>query len=153
MTSPTQRTLAALRKAGWLAEVVERWNQYAGIRQDLFGVFDIIAVQDKPTSSMVVIPCSTWGILAVQCTSASNHSARVKKIIESPKAFSWMLAGGRIQVWSWRKAGERGKAKRWTSRVEDISESMFPFPKPEPIHCVVSQEMKELYEKCVEGKL
>ena len=37
MSSPTQRSLQHCRKNGWIAGVVEKWNQYARIRQDLFG--------------------------------------------------------------------------------------------------------------------
>ena len=44
MTSPTQRSLAALRERGMLAEVVERWNPYTKTRKDLFGFVDIVAV-------------------------------------------------------------------------------------------------------------
>ncbi|WP_428851320.1 hypothetical protein [Imbroritus primus] len=45
-TSPTQRTLALLRKEGYTAEVTEHWNAFAGIRQDLFNVIDVLALGD-----------------------------------------------------------------------------------------------------------
>jgi hypothetical protein len=35
--SPTQRSLAHLRRLGYQARVVERWNPFARVRQDLFG--------------------------------------------------------------------------------------------------------------------
>ncbi|MHB1530468.1 MAG: hypothetical protein ACYCXT_13820 [Acidiferrobacteraceae bacterium] len=55
--SPTQRTLRHLRKAGYpLVQVVEKWNPHAGVRQDLFGIIDVLAV-------------GPGGVLAVQCTS------------------------------------------------------------------------------------
>lgn len=107
MTSPTQRTLAELRKIGWTCAIVERWNQYAKIRQDLFGFIDIVAIRPGE-------------ILAVQACAGASHAARRDKIIAEPKSAQWLAAGGLIEIWSWRKAGERGKRKLWTPRVERI---------------------------------
>jgi hypothetical protein len=69
-TSPTQLSLAWLRKEGYLAEVVEKWLPGANIRKDLWGWCDIVAIRDGET-------------VAVQCTSWDNISSRVRKIAES----------------------------------------------------------------------
>ena len=53
MSSPTARSLELLRELGYTAKVVEHWNQYAKIRQDLFGV-DILAL--KPGEPVLVVP-------------------------------------------------------------------------------------------------
>ena len=90
MASPCQRTLKKLRGDGYLVQVVEKWNPFARIRQDLFGFIDLIAVLDSET-------------LAVQVTSASNVSARVKKIAEHPNVGAVRKAGWRIEVWGWTK--------------------------------------------------
>lgn len=90
MKSPTQLTLHELRKAGFTVEIVERWNQYAKVRQDFAGFADLIAF-------------GFGQIIAVQCTTGSNHSARRKKIEAEPRARMWCLAGGLIELWSWRK--------------------------------------------------
>jgi hypothetical protein len=87
-------------------QIVERWNQYAKKRIDLFGVIDVLAI--TPT-----------GILGIQATSGSNHSSRVNKALEEPRLIAWLKAGGRFQVWSFAKTGARGKAKRWTLREEE----------------------------------
>ena len=69
--SPTQRTLEHLRKEGWpLVQVVERWNQFAKRRIDLFGFVDVVAFHPER------------GWLLVQATSGSNSCARIKKIVE-----------------------------------------------------------------------
>lgn len=116
-SSPTQRTLKALRDEGYLTEVVERWNPHANIRQDLFGWIDIIAI--KPGQ-----------ILAVQATSYSNHSARVKKLKteRQEQVGEWLSAGGLAEVWSWRskqrvlKDGTLGKSKVWSPKVTKIKD-------------------------------
>lgn len=90
MGSPTQRTLAELRKRGYpLVAVTERWNPHARIRQDLFGIVDVLAVGDD--------------ILAVQATSGSNVSKRVAKITESEALPALRKAGIRVLVHGWTK--------------------------------------------------
>ena len=116
-SSPTQRTLKALRNEGYVSEVVERWNPHANIRQDLFGWIDIIAI--KPGE-----------ILAVQATSYSNHSSRVKKIKTERReqVKEWLDAGGIAEVWSWKskqrvlKDGTVGKSKVWSPKVTKITD-------------------------------
>ena len=103
MSSPTQRTLAHLRKLGYpLVQVVERWNPYARIRQDLFGIIDVVAVGED--------------IVGVQATSYSNVTSRVTKITESAALPVLRKAGIRVVVHGWRKV--RG---RWALREVDIS--------------------------------
>lgn len=103
MTSPTQRTLAHLRDAGYpLVQVVERWNPYARVRQDLFGIIDVVAVGDD--------------IVGVQATSASNVAKRVTKITDSAALPILRKAGIRVLVHGWRKS--KG---RWKLREVDLS--------------------------------
>ena len=104
VSSPTQRTLQHLRDAGFpLVQVVERWNPHARVRQDLFGIVDVLAVSDTE-------------IVAVQATSGSNVSKRVAKLTESPALPILRKAGIRILVHGWRKL--KG---RWTLREVDLS--------------------------------
>ena len=67
--TPTQRSLAYLREQGYTVAIVERWNPFARIRQDLFGFVDLLAIRKGET-------------LAVQTTS-TNVSERIKKIQDS----------------------------------------------------------------------
>lgn len=103
MSSPTKRSLDHLRAAGWLAEVVERWNPHARVRNDLWGFCDVLALRGDE-------------ILAVQATSYSNVPARVKKIEDHANLMAVRAAGIRIVVWGWRKVGNR-----WTYREVDVS--------------------------------
>lgn len=99
--TPTQRSLARLRKLGYTAEIVEKWNPHVRIRQDFAGFADIIAFGNSE-------------IVAVQTTSGSNLAARQKKILNSEKAHLWVKAGGIIVLHGWSRKGPRGKPKRWT---------------------------------------
>jgi hypothetical protein len=101
--SPTALTLRALRRDGYTAEVVEHWNPHARVRNDLFGVIDVLALKGAET-------------LAVQATSDSNVSARVRKIAESEHIAAIREAGWSIFVFGWRKDGTR-----WVCRKVDCS--------------------------------
>lgn len=87
--SPTERSLALLRAEGWLPAIVEHYNRFARVRQDLYGILDILAVKDDQT-------------LGIQTTSASNVAARQKKILEADATQALLTAGWRLQVHGWR---------------------------------------------------
>lgn len=102
--TPTQRSLALLRGQGYRVAIVEHWNPHARIRQDLFGIVDLLAIRDGQT-------------LAVQTTSGSNVAARVKKIAEAEATPDMRRAGWSIIVHGWRKAA----TGKWTLREVDCS--------------------------------
>lgn len=108
-TSPTQRALALCRRYGWTAQVVERWNPHARVRQDLFGCIDLILLEAPGT-----------GVVGVQVTSGSGHSTRVRKSLEEPRVRQWLAAPARFEVWSFAKRGAAGKRKLWTLRAQAI---------------------------------
>lgn len=104
MSSPTARSLEHLRKAGYKADVVERWIPGANIRRDLFGFIDILAIRDAE-------------VLGVQSTSGDNVAARVSKIADHDNVGAVRKAGIRIVVHGWRK----NAAGRWVLREVDCS--------------------------------
>jgi hypothetical protein len=101
--SPTQRSLEYLRELGYHCEVVEKWNPWKRVRQDLWGWCDILAIRRDE-------------VLAVQVT-AAGVAARIKKIQESDTIARVREAGIRVEVHGWTK---RANGK-YVLRVEDIS--------------------------------
>lgn len=102
--SPTQLTLRKWRDAGYTVEVVEKWNHVTKTRRDLFGILDVVAVGNGET-------------IGIQSTSASNVSARVRKIEDKPETVSTLReAGWRLIVEGWRKPKHR-----WVCREVDVS--------------------------------
>lgn len=119
--SPTQRTLAAIKKQGFLAGIVEKFNRFGGafgIRQDLFGFIDLVYLDTKRKC-----------IVGVQCTGQHGHAAHKKKILgECRKAAkTWLRCGCLIELWSWRKllVKRGGKQVKWTARIEAITKESF----------------------------
>jgi len=111
--SPTQRTLRQLRQEGRICGIVERFNRFGGefgIRQDLFGFIDLIALDPIK------------GIIGVQCCGRSGHAEHKRKILENEFAPEWIKAGGKIEIWSWGKQKLRrgSKAERWKPKIEEI---------------------------------
>jgi len=103
MSSPTQRSMRHLLGQGYLVAIVEHWNAHAGIRRDLFGWIDLLAIRDGET-------------LAVQVT-ASAVAARIGKTIDSESFPAVRKAGWRIVVHGWRR-NARG---RYVLREVEIS--------------------------------
>lgn len=120
MISPTQRSLALLKEGNFICQVVERWNPYAKVRVDLFGFIDIVAVRHPYP-----------GVIGIQTTSASNMSARIKKILGIPEAKIWLTAGNRIIVHGWSKKGRAGARKTWQYNVTEIT--LEDFKKESPL--------------------
>ena len=90
--SPTQKSLKELRSAGYIAQVVEKWNPFAKVRQDLFGVIDIVAVHPD-----------LIGVLGVQCTTKAHIKERLAKANAEPKLQVWLKAKNRFVVHGWEK--------------------------------------------------
>ena len=102
--SPTARSLKHLREQGYFVTVAEYWDHFARKRRDLYGIWDLLAI--KPGETM-----------AVQTTSGSNVSARVKKISESEAIGKCREAGWTCHVHGWRKNAKG----RYELRVVDLS--------------------------------
>lgn len=113
--SPTKRTLKYLRKQGCqLVAVTEHWNPFANVRQDLFGIIDVLAIRDED-------------VIAVQTTS-TGIQARIDKMVEAeyknPETKTKCLvlpalfkAGIKVYVHGWRK-NSKGK---WILREIELS--------------------------------
>lgn len=120
MTSPTQRSVAALRAEGWHVEVVERWNAHARVRQDLLGCADLLALRPGAPP------------LLVQVTTGDHVAARLAKCHGEPRLRLWLQAGGAFAVHGWRLAGPAGARKRWALRAVPVT--LADLPNPEETH-------------------
>lgn len=111
-TSPTQLSLKLMKERGYLCQIVERWNSFAKVRQDLFGFIDVICVSED-------------GVIGVQTTSYGNMSARIKKIREHENFQRVHASGIRISVQGWHKVNNRWKCREVEvlPQVEDQPDS------------------------------
>jgi len=112
----TERTRKECEARGWIAPpscVVER--RIGPKTRDFLGFIDMIVIVPAPEAWLR----ST--VYAIQVTSASNHSARIKKALESEQLEHWLSCGASFAVWSWRKKG-----KVWLVREQEISPPYMP---------------------------
>ena len=122
MSKATERTLKALKKEGALCGIVERFNANAGaliftrdpltqrrigkrtgVRIDLFGIIDIIALFPDRRNVCGIQSCGT---------SFSDHK---KKILDNAYAPIWLRYAD-LELWGWRKL-----KKVWTPRIYKFS--------------------------------
>ena len=111
--SPTQRTLAELRKMGMKVAVVEKWNAFSKVRQDLFGIVDILALDP------------VRGFVGVQCT-GNDFAGHWNKLTvdHAQDCIDWLnTPGGSLELWAWRKVKVKrgGKATTWSPRVRVLT--------------------------------
>lgn len=97
----TQRTVKMMRDQGYTVDVVESYNAYTRRKKDLFGCIDIIAIGNGET-------------VAIQVTSKSNMSARIKKIEASDALPEMLRSKWRILVHGWwRNKSNRYEVKEF----------------------------------------
>lgn len=102
MGSPTQRSKKYLEKLNYRVGITEHWNPHAFIRQDLFGFIDMIGVKEN-------------SVVAVQTTSASNMSAREKKILTHENYPAVKSSGMQLFLHGWVKV-----RNRWTVKIKEL---------------------------------
>ena len=88
--TPSQRTTKHLREQGYLVATVEHYNSFTRRKHDLFGCIDLLAIGNGET-------------LAIQVTSRSNMSARIKKIQDAEALPEMLRSKWRIIVHGWDK--------------------------------------------------
>ncbi len=116
MSSATQRTIRELKNQGRVCAIVEKWNAFAGphgIRQDLFGIIDIIALDPER------------GVIGVQCCSGGMSTHYIKITEErAQETMDWLQTPGTVlEIWSWRKLKVKrgGKAMVWKPKIREIT--------------------------------
>ena len=123
--SPTELTLKHMRKQGYTAAVVEKWNPWVqvggkgricpvckkgdgiGIRQDLFGFGDILALNPR-TKDRVLI----------QTTSKPNMWARKLKILGNNNLPAVLNSGIRVVVHGWLTTGMKTRGAHELTEME-----------------------------------
>lgn len=100
---------SALEKLGYTFAPTEHFNFYTGRTNDLFGIFDGIAIHpEKP------------GVLGLQWTDYTSASAHRRKIFENPIHETWLKAGNRIELWLY-KPYLKGTRTFYTLAKENIT--------------------------------
>jgi len=100
-------TCKLFESAGWVCDVTEHYNAFAGKTNDLFGFSDLLAACPRTKSTV-----------AIQTTSSDHKADRKKKILASVKALLWLRAGNQIWIVHWKKIDLKYLDKRGASRTK-----------------------------------
>lgn len=101
--SATQLSLKKLRAEGYLCAIVEHFNPWVKIRQDMFGFVDIVAVKENES-------------LYIQTTTADHMEARIRKIMGHPNLPQVHSTNRTVIVHGWVKINNR-----WECREEIVT--------------------------------
>ena len=91
---------------GIVERFIHRPEEEHGIKSDLFGIFDLVAIEKDHLVGIQVC--------------GSDYQSHVRKIQDSFFAIPWLNAGAGIILYSWRKVKQKrgGKAAIWEPRVK-----------------------------------
>ncbi len=99
--TPMQRTLAYLRRDGYLCGITEHWNPHVEVRQDLFGFADLIAFRGSET-------------IAVQCCTTGDINNRTRKVLDNETAEAWVTGYYRdLIVIGWKRYAKMLDRRWW----------------------------------------
>jgi hypothetical protein len=149
MISLQAKTVDWFRKEGYVVASVERQKRFPDKRKhrcNLCGNIPLISIKHDLWNSFDLLACrpeslNRPNLVLIQTTDASHHAMRRTKVLTSPEARFWLLAGGSICIQSWQKGTDR----RWHSRNEWLSVDDFPRSLPATV--------PELYESRRREKL
>lgn len=108
--SPTQRSLAYLRAAGWYVCIVEKWVPQARRRIDAYGWGDLLAVHPAHP-----------GAVLIQVTTGSHAANRAAKARGNPALVAWLTAGNHLKVYGWRKLKGRWQVSERLLTLADLN--------------------------------
>lgn len=120
--SPVERTIKALREAGYVVGITQRSvprtrHRPHGISIDLFGLADLEALAPQHT-------------LYVQVCRDADFTDHMGKALASPHLARLVAPESRrvFEIWAWGKAGFRWRVKRW--RALDAASFAIVAPPP-----------------------
>lgn len=89
-----RRARLAFEAMGWEVALCQWFNPHDGRSHDLFGFADLI----------MFVPNSDATVL-VQVCAIGDRNKRIKKLLESPKAWHWLRGATQRHIWidAWRK--------------------------------------------------
>ena len=117
--SPTARTLAYLRRQGFVAAPVERWLPQVQKKRDLFGLADVFAFHPRDRV-----------FLLVQATTIPHIDDRLARCKARSELAAWLKAGGVFEVHGWALREGRWTLKRVQVCPGDPEPVVLQAPRP-----------------------
>lgn len=119
-----QRSKKWLEKRGWHCWITEHFNPWARIRQDAFGLFDLMSIRHDSNGVFGINACEDDGEVKAHVDRYLNGYVDIRKgRTYGPNNHLpvWLAAGNRFSIMGWGKRGAQGKRKTWTLRMVEFS--------------------------------
>lgn len=124
-----QRSKAYLEDKGWHVWITEVWNSWAHIRQDAFGLMDLMAVRHDSKGVWGLNACEDNGAVQEHVKAYLNGGIRKsgkhkgEPFPPNPHLPVWLAAGNRFSIMGWGKRSSDGQGSRkiWTLRMLEAS--------------------------------
>jgi len=100
--SPYSLSAALFRSRGYVVGKTEHWNAFARIRQDLFGIADMVAFCPR---RRLTVMCQT--------TTRDHLAVHEEKVRASVPFWWWVRTDGIFTIHGWAKRGGTGRRKLW----------------------------------------
>jgi hypothetical protein len=129
------RTLEWLRRHGCRAGITEQWISFhgelrknfkgtPGVRRDLFGFIDIIAMEPKRAGLLGINSCSDASIAEHKALILGEGRQKGRqgpdpKLVRE-NAIEWLQRHNRIALYGWKKRRKEGR-EVWVPRVEPVT--------------------------------
>lgn len=119
-----QRSKKYLEKLGWHVWIVEVWNQWARIRQDMYGFADLVAIRHDLKGVWAINACEDNGEVQAHVKKYLDGYEDSRKGHQLPNAHLpvWLSSGNRFSIMGWgkRSSDGRGSRKVWTLRLVEF---------------------------------
>jgi hypothetical protein len=116
-----QRSKKYLEQKGWHVWIVEHFNQWAHVRQDLYGFGDLVAIRHDSNGVWAINACTDEGEVKSHIDKYLNGYDNPKKGRQPPNPHLpvWLASKNRFSLFGWgkRNQGGIGSRKVWTLRI------------------------------------
>lgn len=121
---PLQRSKRYLEEKGWHVWIVEVWNSWAHIRQDMYGFADLVAIRHDNKGVWAINACEDNGEVKSHIDKYLNGWDHPKKGRQPPNSHLpvWLAGGNRFSIAGWGKRSSAGQLSRkvWTLRMVEF---------------------------------
>ena len=136
---PLQRSKAWLEEKGFHVWIVEHFNPFAHIRQDMYGFADLVAIRHDMKGVWAINACGEN--VKEHIGKYLNGWTHPKKGQQPPNPHLpvWLCGGNRMSIMGWGKRSSDGKGSRkvWTLRLVEFyldgAEVKWREATPEPV--------------------
>lgn len=116
-TFSLQKSRALLKEQGFDTWIVEKpWSPYTKRREDLFNLFDIVAIRGDMVGVTGVQACGEDVQEHIHKILQGYQDPKGKDIPPNPHLSIWLRSGNRGFIWAWRMRGAKGKRKTYQLR-------------------------------------